>query len=204
MSLGGFTAYVRCTRFEVSGGLHGAEHRLNEPYLASEMELEGKFSEFHYKELEKGLPNKIHPKANVLIEFTERQELEPYYSSREHPFIGSMRYWQAEKDTDNTVVTVKVTLPISMVPLLHSMRNDFIKFETIHEIINEPTKRQQVDHVVALVKRVYFEAAAEKQSEQSELHAVERGDSIFRMLATIQKLLIVLLGLIIVLIFWRS
>ena len=43
------------------------------------------------------------------------------------------------------------------------MRNDFIKFETIHEIINEPTERQQVDHVVALVKRVYFEAAAEKR-----------------------------------------
>lgn len=163
MTRGGFAAYVRCTRFEVSGGLSGAKFKLNEPYVKGEMEFEGKFSEFHYKDLKKGLPNKIRPKATVLIEFTERQELEPYYSSREHPFIGSMQYWEAEKETDNTVVHVRVTLPISMVPLLHSMRNDLIKFETIHEIINEPTERQELDHVVALVKRIYFEVAVEKQ-----------------------------------------
>jgi hypothetical protein len=37
------------------------------------------------------------------------------------------------------------------------MRNDEIKVQTIHEFIEEPTERQRTDHIVALVKRIYFE-----------------------------------------------
>ena len=163
MSAGGFTAYVNCKRFRVTGGLSGAR---NVPYVDSYMLFEGKVAVFHYKDLPHRFPNNLQPVVEVVVEFTEKQEFEPYFSTADRPFIGSIRYVEDEQRR-NAGANVRVTLPISLVPLLQSMRNDLIQVETIHEIIEEPTKRQRVDSVVALVKRIRFEIALQQNDTKS-------------------------------------
>jgi hypothetical protein len=40
------------------------------------------------------------------------------------------------------------------------MSGDDITFETIHQLIENPTNDQKADHVVAFVKRAYFQVIA--------------------------------------------
>lgn len=160
MSAGGFTAYVNCKRVRVCGGYSGEQV----PQLKSDMLFEGKLALFHYKDLKEGFPkNMLQPIVEVTVDFTEKQEHGPYpyYSMNDQPFIGWIGYWEDE-ERRHASASVRVSLPISMVPLLQSMRNDLIQVETIHEIIEEPTERQRLNHVVALVKRIYFEIAVQQ------------------------------------------
>jgi hypothetical protein len=59
-------------------------------------------------------------------------------------------------------------------PLLQAMGTDQILFDTIHDLIANPSERQQQDHVVAFVERVYFQRRIEEKVEEKK-----KGFSIF-------------------------
>ena len=153
MTLGGFAAYVRCTTVEVSGGL--LDTRV--PFVSTHMKFRGRVAMFKYEGMRNdvhGFPKDVEPTAEVSVRFTEKQELEQRYTTHER-VIGTLSFWKNEKGPHD-LVGVDITLPVSMLVLLQSMRNDEIKIDTIHEFIKERTADQQTDRIVALVKRIYF------------------------------------------------
>ena len=157
MTLGGFTASVRITSVRLSGGLDDR----GMPCVRADMEFEGKLLVFHYRDLKETLKSKTKCTVSVEIEFKEKKEVEPhFFRNREKQYIGTIQLFenQDEKETkDEANAIVRVALPISMLPPLQAMKDDVIKFETIHDLVREPDTHQKADCIVALVKRIYFE-----------------------------------------------
>jgi hypothetical protein len=60
---------------------------------------------------------------------------------------------------------VRMNLPLKMLSQLFIMEDKYIKFYTIHDIIENPTSEQMEDHVIALVKRAHFEMINEFSEE---------------------------------------
>ena len=155
MTLGGFTAAVRITKTRVSGGFN---HERS-PYVDADMEFEGKLLIFHYGQLKENLRSKANASVSIEIEFTDKQDLA---SNGEDGYIGTI---QLREEKDEVSSYVRVTLPISMFPVLRSMQGETIKFETIHDIVRNPNENQKTDNIVALVKRIYFETVYNIEEE---------------------------------------
>jgi len=162
MTLGGFKSAVRITRSGFSGGFTEG----GVPRVSADMELEGKLLAFHYGNLRERITHNTKSAVNVDIEFAEDQEI-PVESEDEHKsYIGTIQLidYSKEEDSFSDVelgAVVRITLSIDMFFQLSLWEGKAINFETIHDIIKNPTEDQKTDHVVAFVKRVYFESTAE-------------------------------------------
>ena len=154
MTLGGFTASVRITKTRISGGLLDG----GEKYSDADMELEGKLLVANLGAINENLIHKSKSEVFVEIEFVKNLEAGfSYLIYGETKYIGKIHL----SEIDNIVRSfVRVTLPLSMFPLLRSMNGETIKVETIHDAITNPNNDQKLDNIVAYVKRVYFETFA--------------------------------------------
>ena len=170
MSKGGFTAFVKCTRTRLSGGLSGAPVNKGEPYVDANIDFEGRLAVFDYGSLSNESDRATQPNAHVEIEFAEKQETENTVSSDETKYIGTIQLFERlDEGGSNPIAenaTVRIFLPLSMFPTLYAMKGDLIKFETIHDLISEPNKRQKRNCIVALVQSVYFEVQFDKGNEK--------------------------------------
>ncbi len=158
MSLGGFKAVVKIVRSQFGCGLGDK----GVPISKASMELEGRLIELNYGNLngDKLLFNKK-TKVSIDIEFTEKQEIDEGISTDEKQYIGSIHYDKNEKpmfdSEEKIVVRIGMTLVYHAFSQLFPMEGRDIVVETIHDIVVNPDSRQKQDHIVALIKRAYFE-----------------------------------------------
>ena len=156
-SLGGFESSVRIAKSSISGGF--LEN--GKPYIKGEVELEGRLLVFHYGDLRERLTQQTKTGVGVKIEFTETQEVH-WNVDNDEPYIGTISLLdhraEPKPPTDQEIIAgVDITLPITMFHGLTLMGGGDIRFSTIHDLIERPTKDQELEHTVAFVKRVYFE-----------------------------------------------
>ena len=170
MSLGGFTLLIRITRAVVSGGFYDS----GTLYSKAEMELEGVLTAFDYRDLPKRLALKMKTFVSVNIEFSDVEVRSPDVDD-DQPYIGKIQLRDRahdefyESDRMDIRCSVDVVLPVVMFQELKSMDGRWLQFETIHDMIQEPTKDQQTDHIVAFVKRCYFEVASARDESEPKL-----------------------------------
>lgn len=153
MPIGGFQAIVKMHNYEFRCGFDDA----GEPLKSANMELEGRLVEFSFGEfiqmLQEGHAKKVH--VSLYIEFTGQQVINDRYSEEDKKYIGRIQAYQPSGEK-TPVVYVSITLPYDLFSQICSVGEREITFDTIHDLITEPTEDQKTDHVVALVKRVYF------------------------------------------------
>lgn len=164
MSLGGFTSLVQIARLCVSGGFtdHGQLR------IGAEMELEGRLLVFLYGNLRERITRQTKTSVHVEIKFTEIKAASWNIEDENKPYIGTIQLFDhtAEENVDTEIdAIVKITLPMNMVQQLGLMQGRYVKLETIHDLIQSPTEDQKQNHVVALVKRVYFETTSGLEPE---------------------------------------
>lgn len=170
MSLGGFTSLIRIVRTTVSGGLYDT----GTSYSKAEMELEAVLTAFDYCDLPKRLPSNTKTFLSVKVEFSEA-DVRSSDVDDDQPYIGQIQLRDRAKDKfyENDEMDIRcsvdVVLPAAMLQQLRSMDGRCIQFETIHDVIQEPTKEQQTDHIVAFVKRCYFEVGEEIDDMERKL-----------------------------------
>lgn len=168
MSRGGFTASVRITKTEVGGGFTNSSL-----YNEARMELEGKLDTFWESLLESRIDRKAKASVSILIEFTKPQEITDRYDGGAKSYIGVIGlvdYRKREKNNfvdDDTEMSayVELTLPIEMLSQISLFEGKLITFDTIHDIVKNPTEDQKADGTVAFVKRVYFEVSTDLPPE---------------------------------------
>ncbi|RIK60668.1 MAG: hypothetical protein DCC63_03285 [Nitrospira sp.] len=166
-SLGGFTANLQIVRYCLSGGLKDDRRS----FVAAEMELDGEIEELYYKDFRGPLPSKLKNLASVSIKFIDGQvvpadevacligEWEPASS-----YIGSLQLSSRTENrafcqnTPALLATVDIILPLSMMQPLALMQGKSIRFDTVHDLIANPTEAQKADHLIAFVKRVHFQS----------------------------------------------
>jgi len=162
MSLGGYTSYVRISEYSINGG-----YRENSDiaYVRGEMELEGKLKEFNYKGLNDKDIQELNCRVIVQIVFTKKQEPDWDIEDTDKHYIGTIHLSDRrndEYDDADYQSVVNLSLPLSMFQTILSMEGKYIKLETIHEIIQNPTHEQKQDNIAALVKRVYFSSSGKE------------------------------------------
>lgn len=158
MSLGGFKVAVKIVRSQFGCGLDDK----GIPISKASMELEGRLIELNYGNLEGDkLLFKKKTKVYADIEFTEKQEIDEGLSTSEKQYIGSIHYNENEKpmfdNEEQIIVRIGMTLAYHAFSQLSSMAGRDIAVETIHDVVLNPDIRQKQDHIVALIKRAYFE-----------------------------------------------
>jgi len=161
MTLGGFTAIATIVKARISGGLNDK----GEEYIGADMELEGKLLVFHYGSLKDTLRQKTKAEAYIQIEFKEYQQQDNCYEDGETKYIGDIRL---REEATEVQTFVNITLPLSIFPILKSMKGENITFDTTHDMVNNPSRRQKADNIVALVKRAYFEISHDIEGEKTK------------------------------------
>ncbi|MCP4683122.1 MAG: hypothetical protein GY864_12370 [Desulfobacterales bacterium] len=167
MTRGGFKSTVRIIKTWFSGRFVDGI-----PRVFADMELGGKLLVFNYGNLRERITPDTKAEVSVEIEFRQDQEIPVEAENERESYIGTIRlsdYSQREADSSNDLelsVIVRINLPIDMFYQLSLWEGKAISFETIHDIIKNPTEDQKLDHVVAFVKRVHFETTAEPPPEK--------------------------------------
>ena len=167
MSLGGFTSSVQVTRSCVRGGFTDR----GDPRVGAEMEFEGRLLVFHYGDLRERITRQTKTSVHVQIEFTDTQEVAWDIEDGDKPYIGTIQLFdhRTEENIDTEIdAIVSITLPISMFQQLTLMEGKYIRFETIHDLIQNATEDQKQDQIVAFVKRVYFETTSDLEPEREK------------------------------------
>lgn len=178
MTKGGFTAAVKIIRFDLCGGVSG-EGRF---FTRGEMELDGSLTELHYGDFKGALPPGTKSKVFIRIEFIDFYEVPlrilgplPEESEEEpaRPYLGTLRFEDPRTRTMTEEPPLRdmdlwagfdIVLPLSMAHSLVLMEGKPILFDSIHDLITNPTEEQKVDRVVAFVKRVYFSIRARQET----------------------------------------
>ena len=149
MSIGGFTAVVEVTEIRVSGGFGDGGQVFNE----ARMKLNGKLSDLHYGDFRGPIAKHITAWVNIVIHFMESQERLDLEDT-DKAYIGDIRLDVSE----NAIrADVNIALPIAVFEQISVFGDKKIRFDTVHDIIASPSEREKADHVVAYVKRAYFE-----------------------------------------------
>jgi len=160
MSKGGFEANVRIVRAEIGGGL--GDNGM--PLIRAEMELEGTLLAFNYDDLREQISDGAKSFVSCEIEFTDNYEAPLDCYDADKDYIGTIRIFYPEKNEMTSFnydihAIVRINLPMRIYTQLCFHGDENFTLETIHDIIKNPTKHQTTDHIVALVKRVYFSIA---------------------------------------------
>lgn len=159
MALREFEAIVRMIRLRTSGGFD--ENKSS--FVSTKMEFEGRVTTFNYADLadlRDNLTEKYDSKVSIKIEFCDEKKQYDHFSDKEHPYIGTIELFREERETLKNKLSayVEIYLPNSMLPILHQMRDEWIYFDTINDLIHNPTEHQKEKGCVALIKRVNFES----------------------------------------------
>jgi hypothetical protein len=147
MSIGGFQAIVKIDNYMFRCGFGDR----GEPCKSADMKLEGRLVGFTFGKPAEKLPHGKEVRVSLDIEFTEQQGINDWHSEEDKKYVGDIRV-----SSDEQMVWVSITLPYDIFFQICSAGEREIIFETIHDLITEPTQDQKKDHVVALIKRVYF------------------------------------------------
>lgn len=150
MTLGGFTSLVRITEAEIGGGFGDG----GKPFTNGEMKLEGKLLELHFGDYEGRIPKGVDISTYIRVSFTESQERLWDLESTPEAYMGKIQHDSSESIL---VFTLALTLPIIMFQQVLALGDKNILFDTIHDKVQKPSEREKADHIVAYVKRVYFQ-----------------------------------------------
>ena len=155
--------------------------------IAAGMELDGKLSRFGNDEF---WTNIARERINVFfleIEFTKEQGVPIEAEEMDRKYIGTIQVNEHEPGDFEEIITdkkgtrireieekvvrifVRINLPWDMYSQLSLMEGKNIRFETVHEIIEDSDERQRLAEdmllggLLAFVKRVHFEIPTETQ-----------------------------------------
>jgi hypothetical protein len=138
-----FLAFLNDARISISGGIYGVD---------ADMEFNGRFSGSRAD-----LESEILGHIRLNIKFSDEQIVDRYHVEYYEPHIGviHLNEFEDENATKALTLSVHITLPSSMFPILQEMSNQIIKFDTVHE------ERQNSYGLCGIVKQVHFNSQTE-------------------------------------------
>lgn len=163
MAFLGFTSWLRIMKINCGAGFDQEGKR----FSSASMKLEGKLLDIDYANMRQRMKNGIETSVHVDVELTEKQEIPFECEDEERNYIGTIQLYEEKDAFDHPKISVivRINLPLKMLSELFIMEDKYIKFYTIHDIIENPTSEQMEDHVVAFVKRAHFEMINEFSEE---------------------------------------
>lgn len=163
MTFLGFTSWLRITKINCGAGFH----QEGKKFSSASMELEGKLLDIDYANMRQRMKNGIETSVHVDVEFTHEQEIPFDCEDEEKNYIGTIQLFEEKDAFDHTKITVivRITLPFKILSQLYIMEDKYIKFYTVHDIIENPTSEQAEDRIIAFVKRAHFEMINEFSEE---------------------------------------
>jgi len=130
--------------------------------------LEGGLDELRYGDLRGRISREIESWVRVEIEFTESQEIDDRAEGERQAYIGRIHLNDCrskDKPDGGLNAIVRIRLPLTMFHQLKLMEGKLITFDTIHDLIENPSEEQKQDHIIAFVKRAYFDTTTEFETE---------------------------------------
>ncbi len=160
MSLGHLTAFIQLDKARLSGGFSDG----GRPFNNVVVKFTGRLSDLDYGEFRGPLPNTVKSSADIEIDFTDAQERDrdtEEYGTGDleeedtiKPYIGTIHLTTTENELHAQVF---ITLPIIMFHQLIALGEKEILLDTTYDIVTNPSEREKTDHIIAYVKRAYFE-----------------------------------------------
>jgi len=152
MTLGGFTSLVRIAEAKLGGGFGDG----GTSFTNGEMKLEGKLLELNFGDYKGRIAKGVDISTYICVTFTENQERSWDLEDTTEAYMGKIHHDSSESPL---AFSLKLTLPTIMFQRILALGDKNILFDTIHDKVQEPSEREKADHIVAYVKRVYFQRA---------------------------------------------
>jgi hypothetical protein len=94
--------------------------------------------------------------VTIDVEFTNSGDEEP-------PYIGEIQLLENSTTVVQYEANLQLTLPLDVLDHFDGLRDRQLSFRAVGDVIEEPDELQAGDHIVAVVKRVYFGTASEDE-----------------------------------------
>lgn len=155
MSLGEISGLAQIMKVNFKGGLD----EKNEAVLEGSIELAGKLRSFFGEKL-----SEMSESARILlvdIEFSKEQESDAAHSTPQDQYVGIVHFDKEVGKSGEVSVSAhaRITLGLGIFPMLLAIKEDWIQIDIFAHWITEPTKHQNDDKILALVKRINFASA---------------------------------------------
>ena len=164
MFVGDMTSFVRISNYMVGTGIGNPGKQI---YTYS-MELEGKLLKFYYGRFRDQDRDELQKTTvYVQIEFTESS----ITIDDEENYIGKISLFEKqEKDVfeQNNLLRITINLPVNIFSQLCLLEGKNFIFETVQDIINNPTDDQKTDRIIAFVKRIYIQVTPAEIKKESD------------------------------------
>ena len=142
-------AIVQVVRSEIGAGFGDSGTR----WAEARIEFEGRLRAFlGFPRVDSQLTRATRTVLTIDVEFTN-------YGDEEPPYIGEIQLLESSTKDVQYEANLKLTLPLDVLNHFHDLRDRQLTFRAIGDVIEEPDEVQAGDHIVALVKRVYFKTA---------------------------------------------
>lgn len=150
MSVGGFTSLVQIKLTKISGGFGDG----GKPYTDGKMELEGRLLELDFGDIRGRINKSVEASTRIDISFTESHGRIEGLKGGANAYIGTIHL---NKSGSNIYASAKLVLPVAMFHQISVFGEKEFIFDTIHDKVEKPSEREQADHIIAYVKRAYFQ-----------------------------------------------